>query len=368
MAIQNFLSGGYYGKLGQTVGQRWKNKRTIRAYVIPANPRTAKQQANRGQFGNAVLYSQMGMQMNYLTTLFDRPDMSQWNARMSTARDLRKSGATNLDLIPLYPMSFTPPYLITELNIKEVSGVGLVTFYVSGTLPSVDRRLSCMLDIKTTTGAEVGLKLYLADFHAGAQPTITMQLDDPSEINTQCLARLVSLDDTDSSTDFVVSAQLPITHYTPIVDNWLVDDHINNYMSFFKNQDTGNFEYLVMSLRFKGGTVLAEALENNDILLIVGARVAIYQSGTLVQTIGFNPTYPLQLEKATTLASGDVEAESDHFSNMSFLPQDIGGVLQVQLMPAADETSIHIRNVTTHEDYYVAETELLDFDYEIQDA
>ena len=26
MAIQNFISGGFYGKLGAMVGQRWRNK------------------------------------------------------------------------------------------------------------------------------------------------------------------------------------------------------------------------------------------------------------------------------------------------------------------------------------------------------
>ena len=61
MAVQNFLSGGYYGKLGETVGQRWKNKRTIRTYVIPRNPRTEKQQANRGLFANAVTFAQIGL-------------------------------------------------------------------------------------------------------------------------------------------------------------------------------------------------------------------------------------------------------------------------------------------------------------------
>ena len=29
MATQNFIGGGYYGKMGATVGQRWKNKRII---------------------------------------------------------------------------------------------------------------------------------------------------------------------------------------------------------------------------------------------------------------------------------------------------------------------------------------------------
>src|SRR5574344_812190 len=108
MAIQNFLSGGYYGKLGATVGQRWKNKRTIRIYVIQANTRTEKQQESRGSLSGAVTYAQMGMQMNYYATCCENPNCTKWKYRMKTARQLKERGLIGLELIPLYPIDFVP--------------------------------------------------------------------------------------------------------------------------------------------------------------------------------------------------------------------------------------------------------------------
>ena len=35
MAKQNIISGGFYGKVGELIGQRWKNIRTVRAYTKP---------------------------------------------------------------------------------------------------------------------------------------------------------------------------------------------------------------------------------------------------------------------------------------------------------------------------------------------
>ena len=83
MAIQNFISGGYYGKLGQTVGQRWKNIRTIRSYVVPTDPKTPSQLAQRGLFSNAVKFSQVANQANYKQTAFDTSLNTLWALRMS---------------------------------------------------------------------------------------------------------------------------------------------------------------------------------------------------------------------------------------------------------------------------------------------
>lgn len=116
MAIFNTLAGGYYGKLGATVGQRWKNKRTLRTYVIPANPRTEKQQANRGTFKEAIFYAQVAQAMNPKTKVFDTSTMTLWNKRMSLARSLQTSFARDLERLPLYPESFTPPILIERLG------------------------------------------------------------------------------------------------------------------------------------------------------------------------------------------------------------------------------------------------------------
>lgn len=120
MAIFNTLAGGYYGKLGATVGQRWKNKRTLRTYVIPANPRTEKQQANRGTFKEAIFYAQVAQAMNPKTKVFDTSTMTLWNKRMSLARSLQTSFARDLERLPLYPESFTPPVLIERFGAFRI--------------------------------------------------------------------------------------------------------------------------------------------------------------------------------------------------------------------------------------------------------
>ena len=130
MAKQNFLAGGFYGKLGAMVGQRWKNKRTIRTYVIPKNPNTPEQKRNRNNFAGAVQFAQMGMQMNYYCNLFENPNFTKWNYRMSVARNLKFAGMTDLNLIPLYPADFTPPPVITKIKVHSTSGNNHVTFNV----------------------------------------------------------------------------------------------------------------------------------------------------------------------------------------------------------------------------------------------
>lgn len=196
MAIQNFLSGGYYGKLGDTVGQRWKNKRTVRAYVIPANPRTEKQQKNRGNFGQCTTKSQIALQMNYNTTLFNSSSTSAWNVRMSTARNLQKDGEQNLNLIPLYPYSYVPTYTITEIyNIKKENE----TFYtatVEGNLPSVDRSMSILIQTQNPLTSEVYDEfLFKADFIHGSSPHIKIYSANVDLSGYKLKARIVSNDD-----------------------------------------------------------------------------------------------------------------------------------------------------------------------------
>lgn len=210
MAIQNFLSGGYYGKLGATVGQRWKNKRTIRTYVIPANPRTEVQQANRGKFANAVVFAQMGLQMNYYATVFEDPNFTRWNYRMKVARELKDRGMLDLDLIPLYPTSFVPPTLIQSIKVSGVQGTKHITFAVEGLTSNVDRVLSLMFAIYDGNDTFLGYKLYLGYYYASNPGFLEVDVDDISEINKHCYVRAVSNDDVDSATDMIASPRLQV--------------------------------------------------------------------------------------------------------------------------------------------------------------
>ena len=217
MAIQNFLSGGYYGKLGATVGQRWKNKRTIRTYVKPANPRTEVQQANRNKFANAVTFAQMGMQMNYYATVFDDPNFTHWNYRMKVARELRNQGLSNLDLIPLYPTSFVPPTLIQSVEVSGIQGQKHITFAVENLNGNSDRVLSLMFALYDENDVFLGYKLYLGYYYASKPGLLEVDVDNVSEINSHCFVRMVTNDDINSLTDMIASPNLQIKQSGPEV-------------------------------------------------------------------------------------------------------------------------------------------------------
>ena len=210
MAIQNFLSGGYYGKLGATVGQRWKNKRTIRTYVVPTNPRTPTQQANRGKFADAVTYAQMGMQMNYYCTLFDDQNFTKWNYRMKVARELKNAGLSGLDLIPLYPISFNPPILLTEFTKATVTGQKHISFAAPDLALNTDRVLSLMFALYDEQDTFLGYKLYLGYYYASNPGYVEVDVDNVTEINEHCFVRIISNDDEDSTTDLIGSPRLAV--------------------------------------------------------------------------------------------------------------------------------------------------------------
>lgn len=210
MAKQNFLAGGFYGKLGAMVGQRWKNKRTIRTYVIPHNPNTPEQRKNRNGFAGAVQYAQMGMQMNYYCALFDNPNFTRWNYRMSVARNLKFAGMQDLNLIPLYPIDFTPPLVITQVKLKSVTGSKHVTFSLPELTWAEDRVFSLMFALYENAETFLGYKLYLGYYYKNNPQTLEVDVDDVAEINDNCYVRLVTNDDVDSNTDMIASSKLKV--------------------------------------------------------------------------------------------------------------------------------------------------------------
>ncbi len=83
MGKMNLLKGNWEGKVGQTVGAKWKNKSTIRTYTVPSNPDTAAQQLVRGVFGSMTAFVALfADQIKYLSAL-DTSGQSVRNAIIS---------------------------------------------------------------------------------------------------------------------------------------------------------------------------------------------------------------------------------------------------------------------------------------------
>lgn len=121
MAKQNFLKGGYVGKLGQTVGQRWKDKRIIRTYTKPRNPRTPAQQAMRQNFATANKLAQQAMNINGNQGIWDTSKAPEYSLRVGQAMRMLQAGVPPDQAVPLYPVA---PEQKKSTTIKSVVDTG----------------------------------------------------------------------------------------------------------------------------------------------------------------------------------------------------------------------------------------------------
>ena len=211
MAKQNFIGGGYYGKLGDTVGQRWKNKRTIRTYVIPRNPRTDVQQANRARFKNLVPYAQLGMSANKGATVFIKENMTEWQARMSACSYFNSLGYNELDLVPLYPADYVAPYVISIVKRTNKEKDTFQYLEAVGILPSSTRSVTVLA--KYVQGSEKPSEVHLFEgvFEKNEDYNLKVSIPAGLELTEDTKVRIISRDDVDSATDMIASAMVNVS-------------------------------------------------------------------------------------------------------------------------------------------------------------
>ena len=119
MAKQDFVNGGFRGKLGNLIGQRWLSLYTVKSYAKPKQPRTGKQQANRELFANATELANIANQYNVGAPMWVKENTLPFNNRVSQARTFLKNGITGENAIPLYRQSATPSEIIDDLVLAE---------------------------------------------------------------------------------------------------------------------------------------------------------------------------------------------------------------------------------------------------------
>ena len=88
MGKMNLLKAAWDGKVGETVGAKWKNKKTIRTYTKPSNPNTEAQQKVRGAFSDITSFVALfSDSIRYLTAL-DTSGMSVRNAIIKLNKEM----------------------------------------------------------------------------------------------------------------------------------------------------------------------------------------------------------------------------------------------------------------------------------------
>ena len=128
MGKMNLLKANWEGKVGQTVGAKWKDKSTIRTYTKPSNPDTEAQRTVRTAFGDMTAFVALfSDQIKYLSALNTRG--------MSVRNAIIKANKAQIDTGTFDPATL----LVSKGGLPNVTGAaaaysaGKVT--VTGTKP-----------------------------------------------------------------------------------------------------------------------------------------------------------------------------------------------------------------------------------------
>lgn len=97
MGTLNLLKANYNGKVGQTVGAKWKNLSTIRTFSKPANPNTDAQQSVRNAFKQITSFVALFADLIKYKSALDTSGMSVRNAIIKLNKDMIASGTVALD-------------------------------------------------------------------------------------------------------------------------------------------------------------------------------------------------------------------------------------------------------------------------------
>lgn len=195
MAIQNFLSGGFYGSIGEITGRRWKNKRVVQAKFKPKNPKTPAQEEQRRLFTRGSALAKIAQQVNWKAIQFENPIRTDWNQRQTIAINALKDGKTEWEALPLAPINFKAQHTIGECTLVEITDDNEMKVILQGTNLLAGKKYACAVFI--TTGDKEGQII------VGSTPqpstdalTASFRLPESDGIKgEECYIKIASIDD-----------------------------------------------------------------------------------------------------------------------------------------------------------------------------
>lgn len=93
MGKLNILKAAYYGKVGETVGAKWKDKNTVRVLTIPSNPNTMAQQTVRTGFSQISKFVALFADQIKTVSALNTRGMSVRNAIIKENKEMVAGGA-----------------------------------------------------------------------------------------------------------------------------------------------------------------------------------------------------------------------------------------------------------------------------------
>lgn len=174
MGKMNLLKANWEGRVGETVGAKWKDKKTIRTYTKPSNPNTQAQQTVRGVFKEMTSFVALFADgIKYLNAL-DTSGMSARNAIIKINKDQIQTGAFDKATLLISKGGLQKPQGATAAN---ASGVFTVTWTPPTAVNFTSKaRAVCVVVNEDTLSADIFTGLASAGTATG-----TVAIDTPAD-------------------------------------------------------------------------------------------------------------------------------------------------------------------------------------------
>lgn len=189
MGKMNLLKANWDGKVGQTVGAKWKNKSTIRTFTKPSNPNTDAQQKVRGDFKSLTSFVALfADQIKYMTAL-DTSGMSLRNAIIKLNKDMIQTHEVDLEKLLISKGGLQKPQTVafskagnfvkvtfaqpTATNFTEKAEAVLVAVDAENQIVSVDKALVADGEVTGTVdmsaSTDINAYLYFLDYRGSSK-------------------------------------------------------------------------------------------------------------------------------------------------------------------------------------------------------
>ena len=179
MGKMNLLKANWEGKVGETVGAKWKNKKTIRTYTKPSNPNTQAQKNVRSAFKDITSFVALfADQIKYLTAL-NTSGMSVRNAIIKLNKTMIEGGTVNLSNLLISKGGLQKPTGVSALKAPDTKKV-TVSWYTPTATNFTDDAKAVVVFVDATNGlAEV-----VTVTAKSGEATSTIEFEAEGTINT----------------------------------------------------------------------------------------------------------------------------------------------------------------------------------------
>ena len=157
MGKLNILKAAYYGKVGETVGAKWKDKNTVRVLTIPSNPNTQAQQTVRTGFSQISKFVALFADQIKTVSALNTRGMSIRNAIIKENKEMVAAGSLDAGTLVISKGGLPTP---GGAAASGAQGTGVITVplvEISGT--NVTAKAKIVIVVVSQTASQAWVKV-----------------------------------------------------------------------------------------------------------------------------------------------------------------------------------------------------------------